>query len=1848
MTNIDTQIETWQKRLLDLGKKNRLVNFRETKRSTLRIIDPSLENFYSKLVLSGKELEFSYYEKYEIDQDVEDGSLEELADVIKGDIRTNQEYKDQQATLRNLRYRARTAIEEQGVNILFASFGLLTYKENQNSNDSLLAPLILVPVKILLESISSPFVLENLDEEIVINPTLLYKLDHDFKIQLPDFEPEENNIISYLDEIDGLVKPNGWHVSKQVNLGLFSFLKINIYEDISRNKETIKNHFLIQAIVDKKPIPNPSGELENFDHDEKISPIDTFQVVDADSSQQDAVLYAKKNISFVLQGPPGTGKSQTITNIIAEKLSEGKKVLFVSEKMAALEVVYKRLKQSNLDDFCLTLHSHHANKKQILEMLRKTISLHQIKLVDKARRELKTLAVERKKLNDYVKELHSVVEPLGKTIYQVNGYLSNVSDAVDVIFSLPNIRNIDINKFENYINKLNELTTAIEKMHEDYSTNPWRDFKYDSLSFDLRHQIEAVSKKNIPQLKKLSNELETTNSILELSRIETLVSVRDLLKILKFAGTSNKIPSSWIFKENLFELEEIANIYGKQAKRFLEIEEFLLTKYEKEYLLLPAESYLSNFGSNLPKIQNQLNIEKFPNEEAIITNLDEIISFSKKSNEIIQILLRLQNSISEIIDIKQFETFQDIFDVEKLLGYLCENPKPTENWVENDGFLELKKLFKEAKAKHEKINSIKKDFLEIFEKDIFDIDYKNLLRKFKSEYNNIFRIFNSNYRQDKNYIRSFAIDYKRNFSHGEIITILRALQVYFENIDWIKENKEKLINNFGSYYRELETNWEEIDNSMLVFENIIAYYSIKNIEFSKKKLLKIPDNIDTIRKIANDFKTLEPKALLNKIEIEFAEKQNPDYQNILNSRSKLEYLLDTSDKVKKSLDEVSKLEKSVVTFKETIEFLNSLKDYQSIKSDFEYADKDLENKFQYFYQDVNTDWESLLSALNWAKEFLALKNKHQLSNQFVKKICMDDNAISISNEKYLLINSILSQFETDLDWFIDLFEPKDDLINARLPRLIDRIQSCVDNMYNLEEWVDYKNCKNKCNSIGLGDYIHQIELQKIAPNQIVQVFEKQFYRKWLDAVLPEFPTVQSFRGKNQEQTIENFVKLDQLQLEIAKTRIKERVLANFPNWDSFTSSSNELGILKREINKKRRIMPIRKLFKEIPNLLMTIKPCLMMSPLSVSLFLESDQYYFDLVIFDEASQVRTEDAIGAIFRGKQVIIVGDSKQLPPTNFFWAGTSDGNLDYDDDDDDFYDDSDAFESVLDESVSVLSERTLRWHYRSRHEHLIAFSNTKIYDQSLITFPSVIENDLDIGVDFEYVHDGLYDRGGTRTNQKEATRVAELVFEHFSKTPGRSLGVVTFSLAQANAIEAAVRKLRMEDNTYEEFFNENLEEYFFIKNLESVQGDERDTIIISVGYAKDHNGVLSMNFGPLNRSGGYRRLNVVITRAKFNIKLVSSIQSADILLDNTENEGVKLLRSYLDFAQQGLSSLQNEIRYNVEINLESPFEESVYNFIINNGYDVVTQVGCSGYRIDMAVKHPNKDGRFVLAIECDGASYHSARTARERDRLRQMVLEDIGWKFHRIWSTDWIKDPIKEKKKLLEVIERSIENYEEPNSVKKKTGNNIAVSFEGENNQTTNHYEVTIENNNNPNNPFNFKYYDFVDPIKAFRTKSGDNFEKYKQVINEIVKKEYPIHKENLISRLAVFVEGERVTQKVKNRVAGHIQNYLWNEVELIDDFYWVKGSKNVIVKIPNMNDDPRKIEYISKEELAKAMYEVIIHSYSIMKNDLFSTTSKVFGFKRSGNKINQSLEEAFRYLLISEKILVKNEKIVAKKK
>ena len=535
---LHNRIEIWKKLLLDFGKRNRLINFLEGKRSNVRIMTPSFDRLWELVVANEKEIVFPYAKKVQVDDEGE----EVYETVIKGDIETNKPIGDLQKTLKALRYKANTSIEEQGINTLYLTFGMLKWKERDDSSQVFASPVILVPVRLLIESITSPYRLVLHDDEIVINPTLSHKLDNDFGIIMPEFDSTHDSPSEYIEKLLHKVENKGWDVERSTHLTNLSFLKINMYKDLERNEEKINANPVIAALVGEQDPIQVSEELNNFDHDRQIRPIDTFQVVDADSSQQDAVLLSKKGASFVLQGPPGTGKSQTITNIIAEAIADGKKVLFVSEKMAALQVVYNRLASVGLADFCFTLHSHKAKKKEILRDLANSINIDRTRVRDEALAQLDLLERKRNLLNEYQEELHTLTSGLNISIYSVNGKLAKLENVPDVVFEISDTGTISAPVLNERIYLLNELSKTIGKRSEDYADNVWRGANIRFLSNALRHDIDSNISKLVPLLAELENLHTSVCSQLGLVITPSLDGTEELANILSIASKSPMIP----------------------------------------------------------------------------------------------------------------------------------------------------------------------------------------------------------------------------------------------------------------------------------------------------------------------------------------------------------------------------------------------------------------------------------------------------------------------------------------------------------------------------------------------------------------------------------------------------------------------------------------------------------------------------------------------------------------------------------------------------------------------------------------------------------------------------------------------------------------------------------------------------------------------------------------------------------------------------------------------------------------------------------------------------------------------------------------------------------------------------------------------------------------------------------------------------------------------------------------------------------------------------------------------------------------------------------------------------------
>jgi len=441
-----------------------------------------------------------------------------------------------------------------------------------------------------------------------------------------------------------------------------------------------------------------------------------------------------------------------------------------------------------------------------------------------------------------------------------------------------------------------------------------------------------------------------------------------------------------------------------------------------------------------------------------------------------------------------------------------------------------------------------------------------------------------------------------------------------------------------------------------------------------------------------------------------------------------------------------------------------------------------------------------------------------------------------------------------------------------------------------------------------------------------------------------------------------------------------------------------MALINNELGKKTRHIPIRQLINRAGDALLALKPCFMMGPMSAAHYLKPGQLQFDLVVMDEASQVKPEDALGVIARGGQLVVVGDPKQLPPTSFF------DRQDMTDDDEE----SAALvqtDSILDASMPLFKMRRLRWHYRSQHESLIAFSNRNFYENDLVIFPSPHAKAKEFGVKFSYVKGGRF---VNQYNVEESRIVAKAVVRHAQQHPEESLGIVAMSSKQREQIERAVEEeCKLDDGVSEAVENlRNMEDGLFIKNLENVQGDERDVIFISCTYGPSEiGGRVYQRFGPINSDVGWRRLNVLFTRSKKRMHIFSSMRSEDILISETSKRGVIALRNFLDYAEKG--SMDGTPLHTGKAP-DSDFEISVIEALHQAGFESEAQVGVAGFFIDLAVKDPGKPGRYLMGIECDGATYHSAKSARDRDRLRQEVLERLGWRIRRIWSTDWYSNP------------------------------------------------------------------------------------------------------------------------------------------------------------------------------------------------------------------------------------------------
>lgn len=822
-----------------------------------------------------------------------------------------------------------------------------------------------------------------------------------------------------------------------------------------------------------------------------------------------------------------------------------------------------------------------------------------------------------------------------------------------------------------------------------------------------------------------------------------------------------------------------------------------------------------------------------------------------------------------------------------------------------------------------------------------------------------------------------------------------------------------------------------------------------------------------------------------------------------------------------------------------------------------------------------------------------------------------------------------------------------------LPTWRDVISHCSRALSSLREWCRYQLRRSEAIALKLADLVAALELHDMPPSDARAEAEYAMLDAWLRATIDRDSQLREFTSAEHQKRIEHFRRIDREMMDLTQAELRSRLAARAPSLDVNANSQSELGILKRELAKKGRHLPVRQLMKQIPNLVARLKPCFLMSPMSIAQYLDSSLPPFDLVVFDEASQIFVHDAIGAISRGRSCVVVGDSRQLPPTNFFQR------MDTDDDQPDLEGDTyivKDLESILDEcDAAGLHSMHLRWHYRSRHEELIAFSNHHYYDNRLYTFPNAIQEHSRLGVHFHHVSDGVYDRAKSRTNRIEAERLVEfLVQELRNELPNshpRTYGVVTLSQAQQVLIQDLLDARLREEPQLERFFGTDDPESVFIKNLENVQGDERDVMLFSVGYGPDAAGKLAFNFGPINTTGGERRLNVAVTRARQAMHVFSSIRAEQIDLNRTNALGAQHLKSFLAYAEMGPQSLFNESMATGEL-AESPFETQVASALRERGWQIDHQVGCSGYRIDLAVKHPEFPGAYLIGIECDGASYHSASSARDRDRLRQAVLERLGWKLVRVWSTDWWLDPARELDKVEASIKAALDDYgsgdgadntEPPSSVALDPGhadkNAPSVSDAGPADSSLN--DASEEDGSPESSRLNLpgaRLYAST-RLPGIGLDSNAYFERsatrqLQAQIAEIVATEAPLDWDMLCQRIRDAWGIQRFTKRAEDRLEDVLRAMPADTRPVYrGEFLWAPGQDPLTFegfRVPPDRDSRRSYASLPPEEIANAAHAILEQQFSLPFEELVKEVARVFNYSSTGAKLRERIEEGISLL------------------
>ena len=1815
-SNLLTALGQWRDSLVNLTGRNRLLNYRPTRSSTIEFTRASAAEVYTTIaspqltfVTGTKPPETASAVGSESGAGLEDLVLDEITSFdyenYPDSLFADMTQRSVDRALKNMSGVAKREYLDKGLSTLYLALGALQWIDD--AGDSRMSPLILMPATLDNLGPRQPLFLTFSEDDISVNPALGIKLA-EYGIELPAAESVIDAI--HTDGIEGglaqfrsISFPEDWAVSDFSTLSNFMFAKEAMYRDLLDNEERILNHEILQAVAGDVNPHKDSFAFDEIDLDEIDSaspPEQTPLILDADASQRAAVFAANSGKSFVMDGPPGTGKSQTIANMIGTLVAEGKTVLFVSEKIVALEVVRDRLSSRGLDPFSLELHSHKAVRSEVAKKLGMALQTKPVPPPKLAPERLEQAQLTRNELSDYAMAMNEKRDPLGLSMFDVLGRAT----AVDASLAPPpskiaieSLNPISLTRLQSNLEFLQRHWTSALQGERAL----WSGLKEQHPSaFEFQTALDALE--GLHALQPAIAHVATALGLADLHSIEHLHSVLE-----SWHRRPQQTNTGWLTSHELDGIGDAIAVCAGLVNDLETAESTAAAAGGDRWRLLPAVHVEIPENSNT---WSHLHIERGP---LTLGRLDSIREYLATANTLLETLKEGAQLLASQLGLEAPQTpneYRGFIDAVALL--LGETP-PIASWLTDD---QVRPVAEEGLPALQKVVSIEaqaeKDTTSIFTANIVDLDVHELVDHLPADAGWAKRL-SRDYRTARATLLQMtqpAADRKRVV--GSLLTAVS----WSDSRQALTEATSKYAPALGAYFDGRDTNWDSlaralenarivIDSVRIVDESVLT--SVLNSESSRNLVMPVHQELAACFARWAELKTADGESLTP---LTAAGSLEVTAGIILALTSETELL-------RGYLKEFSSYLGPGVTVAVALSAASARNAFDAADQALHNARPSLANTLLLHPEDLTGNSGTIAeveSHLRWTREFRAKLAGQPLNEDSAPAVTHEQ--LAALDDSYLptALGAAIGEWEQRKRAILSLFEERrqselaDDFSTFRTASEV--LAEFVRDHDSAADWMRLQDTVGELRELGVAAPLDYAISTRVQASQISDYIMKSVYQTWFSVHMESDSRLAHSSAIDRDSLIERFREIDRELSDAAVSAIVESATQRRPR-----STAGQAGIILREAEKKRKHIAVRELISRARDVIQSVHPCFMMSPLAVSQYLPPD-IKFDVVIFDEASQVSPGDAINCIYRGKALITVGDQKQLPPTSFF---TSSDDIDEDSEDENLAAD---YESILDlmKATGNFNSLTLRWHYRSRHEDLISYSNASFYDGRLITFPGAIAESDRYGVKFHKVA-GTYRRSAGRDNPIEAQYVAQRVLHHFETRPEASLGVVAFSSTQRDTIENAITLARTDRPDLDGYFQDNRVDGFFVKSLESVQGDERDVIIFSVGYGPDETGRFYKQFGPVNRAGGQRRLNVAVTRARELVELVSSISSADI--GDVNSEGARHLRRYLDFAERGPSALELELGPS-GLGTDSPFEDSVIDSIRSWGYEVQPQVGVAGYRIDIGVKHPNSPGAFMLGVECDGAMYHSSRAARDRDRLRHEILEGLGWSLHHIWGTAWYRNRSKEEQRLRELLEQLALEPVTTRVTRRRIQQVPALM------------ELAIEADEIDEIPPWVVEYREASPDRIPSWLDLGDYGSHRHLagfVRAVVAAEAPVHLDLVAQRL-------RDSSGI-GRLGARIQENLKTAIAMVDasfdgQFLRANVARPIEVRSPSATTE-RSVEQVPPEELSQAVLGVVKDARGISPEDTAGHVAAIFGWRRRGSTITGQLNTLIDELCDNQELL-----------